>query len=171
MESFVLSIIGRDRAGLVEALAEVVANHGGNWERSHMTELAGMFAGMVLVRVPKDRAEPFREALEPLRDRGLMEVTLRPADSEEDGADGTTVRFEVVGADRPGIVREVSHRLASRGVSIIDLETWTESAAMAGSALFHAVAVARLPDGVSRDDLVGALEDLSADLMVDIADA
>lgn len=170
MKSFVLSIIGADRAGLVEALAEVVADHGGNWERSHMAELAGQFAGMVLVRVPTERCDAFEEALAPLHDRGLMDVTLRPAAEEERPTEPPTVGFEVVGADRPGIVREVSHRLASLGVGIVDLRTWTESAAMAGSPLFRASAVVRLPEGLSRADLAAALEDLSADLMVDLAD-
>lgn len=169
MRSFVLSILGADRTGLVEALAEVVAEHGGSWERSHMTELAGMFAGMVLVRVPGERAEEFRGALVPLREHGLMDVTLRPA-AEEQRAAPPTFAFEVVGADRPGIVREVSHRLAALGVGIVDLRTWTESAAMAGSPLFKAAAVVRLPEGLSRAELVGALEDLSSDLMVDVAD-
>ncbi len=171
MESFVLSVIGADRAGLVEALSEVVADHGGSWEQSHMTELAGMFAGMVLVRLPSDRAGDFREALGPLRDQGLLDVTLRAATTDDDSAESPSLRFEVVGADRPGIVHEVSHRLAALGVGIVDLRTWTESAAMAGSALFRAAAVVRLPDGVAADDVIGALEALSNDLMVDVRDA
>ena len=49
MATLVLTLIGDDRAGLVNAVAEVVARHGGNWERSQMAELAGKFAGIVLV--------------------------------------------------------------------------------------------------------------------------
>lgn len=170
MKPFVLSIIGADRAGLVDALAGVVTEHGGSWQRSHVTELAGLFAGVVLVHVPEDRSDAFVEALDPLRERGL-EVTLRTAAREDELPDeAPTVAFEVVGADRPGIVHEVSHRLASLGVGIVDLRTWTESAAMAGSALFRAAAVVRLPDEVGRQRLVDALEDLSDDLMVDVAD-
>lgn len=170
MESFVLTIIGADRAGLVDALAEVVAEHGGSWERSQMTELAGMFAGMVLVHVPPDRAPAFREALTPLHDQGLMDVTLRAAGTDDPPEDIPTTSFEVVGADRPGIVHEVSHLLAERGVGIVDLRTWTESAAMAGSPLFRAVAAVRLPEGLSMQDLTTALEDLSDDLMIDLLD-
>lgn len=169
MESFVLTIIGADRAGLVDALSEVVVDHGGSWERSQMTELAGMFAGMALVRVPSGRAGAFRAALEPLHDRGLMDVTLRTA-ADDLPADAPTVSVEVVGADRPGIVHEVSHLLAERGIGIVDLRTWTESAAMAGSPLFRAVAVVRLPEQVSTADLTGALEGLSDDLMVDLGE-
>lgn len=170
MEPYVLSLIGADRAGLVEALSEVVAEHGGSWERSHVTELAGMFAGVVLVNVPEDGAEAFVAALEPLRERGLLDVTVRPASRDEDLPDDAPIlAFDVVGADRPGIVHEVSHRLASLGVGIVDLRTWTESAAMAGSPLFRAAAVVRLPAGLGRHALVAALEELSGDLMVDVA--
>lgn len=163
-----LSMVGADRAGLVDALSEVVVAHGGTWERSQMTELAGLFAGVVLVRVPDDRSQAFRDGLEPLRERGLLDVTVHVVEAEPEPDEGEEVRVEVVGADRPGIVHEVSHAVAALGISIVELETWTESAAMAGSPLFRARAVVRLPDGVTRDQLTDALEGLSSDLMVDL---
>lgn len=171
-----LSVIGADRAGLVDALAEVVAGHAGSWDRSHMTELAGVFAGVVLVRLPDDRVEAFRGALAPLRERGLLEVTLRPADAApEVGAsgpgDGASVGVAVVGADRPGIVHEVSHLLADLEVGIVDLRTWTEVAPMAGEPLFRVEATVRLPEGVTPRDLTTALEGLADDLMVDLSEA
>jgi glycine cleavage system regulatory protein len=170
METYVLTLIGSDRAGLVDALSEVVVEHGGTWERSQVAELAGMFAGVVLVRVPPERADGLVAALEPLHEQGLLDVTARPVHGDPAEVVGETVRFGVVGADRPGIVHEVSHAVASLGIGIVELETWTESAAMAGSVMFRAEAVVRLPDGVGRDDLVGALEGLSNDLMVDVHD-
>lgn len=171
MESFVLSMVGADRAGLVDALSEVVVEHGGSWDRSQVAELAGLFAGVVLVRIPPERADGFRAGLEPLRDRGLLDVTVHAVEGEPEPEGGETVHFEVVGADRPGIVHEVSHAVAALGIGIVELETWTESAAMAGSPLFRADAVVRLPDGVTRDQLTDALEGLSNDLMVDLHDS
>ena len=168
MESFVLSMVGADRAGLVDALSEVVVEHGGTWERSQMTELAGLFAGVVLVRVPADRASAFRDRLSPLREQGLLDVTVHTVAGASSEPQGEVVRFEVVGADRPGIVHEVSHAVAELGIGIVELETWTASAAMAGSPLFRAEAVVRLPEGTTRDQLVDALEGLSNDLMVDL---
>lgn len=171
MESFVLTIIGTDRSGLVAALSAVVADHGGSWQQSQMTELAGMFAGMVLVHVPSDRADEFREALVPLRDDGLLDVTLRAASASEPSESAPTIAFDVVGTDRPGIVLEVSRLLSSLDVGIVDLRTWTESAAMAGSPLFRASAVIRLPHDVTAADVTIALEGLSDDLMVDLREA
>ena len=72
--TLVLSVIGNDRAGLVKALADVIEQEGGNWERSHLSELAGKFAGIVVVTVPSERAEGLRAALEPLQ--GLLDVAV-----------------------------------------------------------------------------------------------
>ena len=45
----VLTISGRDRSGLVEQLADVIAAHGGNWEHCRMAHLAGRFVGLLEV--------------------------------------------------------------------------------------------------------------------------
>ena len=42
--SLVVTFVGSDRPGLVEALARVVTEHQGNWERSRMARLAGRFS-------------------------------------------------------------------------------------------------------------------------------
>ena len=47
----VLTISGEDRAGLVEKLADVIAEHGGNWEHCRMAHLAGRFVGLLEVTV------------------------------------------------------------------------------------------------------------------------
>jgi glycine cleavage system regulatory protein len=45
MTSLVLTVIGPDRPGLVEALAETIASYGANWLESRMSHLEGWFAG------------------------------------------------------------------------------------------------------------------------------
>lgn len=170
MDAFVLTVVGPDRTGLVDLLAHVVAEQGGSWDRSHVTELAGWFAGVVAVRIPDDRSEAFAAALSGLRDQGL-DVELRRGDAVAPATSGERVEVAVVGADRSGIVREISGLLASLGVGIADLQTWTEAAAHAGGHVFRVAASLTLPAEVTRDDLVRALESLAADLMVDVTDA
>ena len=168
MNAFVLTLIGPDRTGLVAALSSVVAQHDGSWERSHLTELSGVFAGVVEVNVPDRRSGAFQDALAPLRDQGLMDVVLRPVPTQPDGVqERPPVAFDVMGSDRPGIVHEVSEILADLGVGIVDLRTHVESASMAGSPLFRASAVVTLPAGMDDGDLAAAFEGLSDDLMVD----
>lgn len=166
MVSFVISVLGDDRAGLVEALSAVIAEHGGNWEQSHMTQLAGKFAGVVLVSIPSHNSEHFTSALEALEHSGLLHLSF------EEGYDvemtGPSIAIRVIGNDHPGIVHELSQLLASRNVSIDDLETTTSPAPMAGGQLFEAVAKLRLPAGLSGDELVDEIEALASDLMVDV---
>lgn len=167
MISYVLSVLGEDRAGLVEALSGVVTAHGGNWERSHMTQLAGKFAGVVLVTVPSAQSEGFLEALSPLQEQGLLDISVEAGRMPEVG-ESPTLRVELVGNDHPGIVHEVSQLLARHKVNIDDLQTWTSEAPMHGGTLFHATAIVRLPAGLAAEELSASLETLATDLMVDI---
>ncbi|MCX8090217.1 MAG: ACT domain-containing protein [Verrucomicrobiae bacterium] len=162
--ALVLTVIGRDRTGLVEALARAVAEHGGNWLESRMCRLGGEFAGILRVQVPAQRRFALEQALTRL---GELSVTIR---EDEPLAASEPARFatlEVIGPDRPGIVREISHALAARGVNVEELATECLSAPMSGEALFQARAKLRLPPGVTLATLRPALEAAAAQIGVD----
>jgi glycine cleavage system regulatory protein len=161
----VLTAIGEDRPGLVEALAGAVAAHGGNWLESRMAHLAGKFAGILRVRAPAERVEALEQALKSLESQGLRVVCERGAAEEEPFR---TVRLELVGADHPGIVRDVSVALARRRINVEELIAECTEAPMAGQPLFKATATLQLPAEVSVDQLREALESIAHDIMVDI---
>jgi glycine cleavage system regulatory protein len=164
MASLVLTAIGDDRAGLVSALAEVIIEHGGNWEQSRMAELAGKFAGIVQITVPDARADQLVAALEPLG--GVLDINVQIGTDEPPTV--ARVTLDLVGTDRPGIVHEISHVLAGHGVSIEQLTTGTSHAPMAGGMLFEARAVLELPAELDRRALQSALESVANELMVDL---
>ncbi|NNE95840.1 MAG: hypothetical protein HKN24_07410 [Acidimicrobiales bacterium] len=167
MASLVVTILGKDRAGLVDSVSGAIANHGGNWEESHMAHLAGQFAGIVLVTVPDSEADALTRALEALEASGLLSVTVER--SEPFSEIGTrTFALEVVGQDRQGIIYDISHVLATRNVSIAELATETRSAPMAGGTLFEAKALLRAPHDMTEHDLDEALQTLADKLLVDI---
>lgn len=177
MTTLVLTMIGNDRSGLVDALSGAVVAHGGSWHRSHMAHLAGKFAGIVVVEVPDQSADALIAGLAPLREQGLLDVTAEVAEGSGEAADagdsgdaGTArqISLHLVGQDRPGIVHEVSRALARSDVSIQELETSTHSAPMSAEHLFEANAVLSAPADVSLDGLREALEELANELMVDI---
>src|SRR5262245_66446511 len=82
MADVVITVIGRDRPGLVEAIAAAVANHGGNWLEGRMAHLAGQFAGLVRIEVATEKVSELREALAGLESGGLHVIT--EAGREED---------------------------------------------------------------------------------------
>jgi len=165
MTTLVLTVVGNDRAGLVAAVADVVADHGGNWGRSQLAELSGAFAGIVEVSVPAARAESLRAALGAME--GLIAIAV-PAAGPHPAGPARLISFQVLGNDRPGIVKEVTSVLRGRGVSIERMTTTTRDAAMAGGQLFDASIVASVPADVDVDRLTAELERLADEIQVDV---
>lgn len=166
--SLVLTILGQDRPGLVDSIARVVAEHGGNWVESRMAHLAGHFAGILRVEVDPQQADALTAALKKLAGAGLESV-VSPDAAPPIEQKNPVVRLSLVGQDRPGIIREISHVLAAQGVNVEELNTECTNAPNSGQALFRATAKLRLPAHVSADTLREALEKVAADLMVDIS--
>ena len=168
MPRLVLTVIGDDRAGLVEALAEAVTAHGGNWEQSQMAELAGQFAGIVVVTVPADRADDLRTALDRLE--GLLDVAAHPGSAVPDGAeDWRRLRIDLVGSDHPGIVHDVSAVLSRHGLSIETMTTERRDAPMAGGQLFEAHILVRVPPGTEPAAVRDELERVASELFVELS--
>lgn len=170
MATLVLTVIGDDRSGLVSALSGIIADHGGSWERSQLARLAGKFAGIVVVAIPDDRIESLMRDLKPLDTRGLLDVTVeRGSERSAEPTDLARLHLELVGADRPGIVHDISAALAAQQVSIEELHTATREAPMAGEMLFEASATLLAPPTVPIAELQRILEDLANELMVDLS--
>lgn len=167
MSRYVLTVIGDDRAGLVEALADVVTAHGGNWERSQLAELAGKFAGIVVVSVDADRADALTASLRRLD--GLLDVSAHPGRDETAAAEThQDLTIDLVGNDHPGIVHDVSAVLNRHGLNIVTIETLTREAPMAGGLLFEAHLLARVPESADMAVVRADLERLAAELLVDL---
>jgi glycine cleavage system regulatory protein len=77
--------------------------------------------------------------------------------------------LDIVGQDRPGIVREISHALAGFGVNVEELQTECASAAMSGETMFKAHARLSLPDSCDAAQVRQQLERIAADLIVEIS--
>ena len=165
--SLVLTILGQDRPGLVGSLAQVVVEHGGNWVESRMAHLAGQFAGILRVEVAAEQAQPLTTALKNLAGAGL-ELVVHPDLAAPVDIQTPLVHLSLVGQDRPGIIREISHVLAAHGVNVEELNTECTNAPNTGQALFRATAQLRLPAHVTAEALREALEQVAADMMVDI---
>lgn len=167
MTALVLTVVGADRAGLVAAVADVVDAHGGNWENSELAELAGAFAGIIEVSVADDRVDDLRVALTGLD--GLLTIAVHASEtSPTDDVDMRRLAFTVLGNDRPGIVREISATLSAHDLSIERMSSETYDAAMSGGRLFEAKIVARAAASVDIYAVQSALEELAAEIQVDV---
>ena len=164
--SLVLTVIGRDRPGIVNLLSDVAQRFGANWAGSRMASLAGQFAGIVHFQVGDENAEALATALRGL-DSSDLHVAIAVGDTGAAPAAQRIVRLELVGNDRPGIVRDLSGSLAKGGVSIEELHTEFVSAPMSADPLFKVNALLAVPAGLSDAELKRELEALATEMMVD----
>ncbi len=163
----VMTVLGKDRTGLVESLASLVAEHGGNWLESRMCRLGGEFAGILRVNVPNERLAALTKAVEKLHERGLS-VIMRSDEVQTASGHQNLMSLELVGHDRPGIVRQITAALASKGVNVEELSTECVSAPMTGETLFKAEARLLVPDSCDAQQLRADLEKIAADMTVDL---
>lgn len=165
--SFVMTLLGRDQPGIIEAISAVVAQHGANWEESRMARLSGRFAGFIRISAPDDVAAEVEAGLLALGREGL-DIRVDRSDDDEASGEVSRVALALVGQDRPGILREITSALASKNVNVIRLETDCRSAPMSGEMLFHAEADLLCPADIDFDALRETLERLGQDMMVEV---
>ncbi|MCX6885869.1 MAG: ACT domain-containing protein [Verrucomicrobia bacterium] len=165
--TLVMTMIGQDRPGLVEQVADVVAEHGGNWLESSMSRLGGHFAGILRVEIPKERETALLKDLGLLAAKGIT-VVAHSDGSRQEAVEGQHYVLEIVAQDRPGIVRQITSALADYGVNVEGLETECASAAMSGETMFTARAGIRIPPGSDIAAIRQTLEKIASDLIADM---
>lgn len=131
-----------------------------------MARLSGQFAGIVRVECAAAAADDLVSALEALSKEDIIVQVVReeapPAEVRR------TITVDVVGNDRPGIVRDLAAAIANAGGNVEELTTGLESAPMAGHPLFRAHGIISIPENSDASDLTTAIENLGSDLSVDI---
>ena len=163
----VLTVIARDRPGLVETISETITKHSGNWVDSSMARLEGQFAGILSVSVPDSAIESLTSDLESLGNEGI-EIQIRTGSEKQELPAGRYAYLELTGADHPGIVHEVSRTLSKFDVNVEALKTEIFSASMSGNPMFSAQAEIFVPAELELGTLTDELELIANDLMVEI---
>ncbi|NWA29243.1 glycine cleavage system protein R [Pseudomonas gingeri] len=166
MDHLVLTVFAPDKAGQVEQIALCIAEHGGNWLESRMSGLAGQFVGIVRVEAPAETHDALIKALQALASQGIQ-IQVIPGTGEAPGR-WKPIAMELVGNDRPGIVRDITRLLTEQGINLEQLVTDVSPAPMSGDPLFHAEAILAVPFDLPLDALQAGLETLADELMVEL---
>lgn len=166
-QAIILTVVGSDRPGLTRAIADAVFEVGGNWLESHLSRLGGKYVGSVLVDLPAERVSDLEDATRRIDAIGLKVDLVAPLEASE--REGQRLAIEIVGQDRPGIVRTVTTVLAGLDVNIEAFTTSIEGSAWSGAPLFRAKAALLIPAGLAIREVREALEGISGEIMVDFA--
>lgn len=165
--SLVLTLLGPDRAGLVNSIAEAVKAHQGNWQESRMVHLAGQFAGLVHVSLPQTQVTDLKQALQVLQNQDLQ-ILVQESAITDNPRTLTHLSMELLGLDRPGIIHDITRQLAALNVNIEELESEQRAAPMSNEMLFYAHLQLGLPPGVTAEDVQGVFESMPDPLTVDL---
>ena len=98
-----------------------------------------------------------------------LNVVVQPGEPVALSIAGRQTKLELVGSDRPGIVREITSALARANVNVEEFFSEVVSAPMSGETLFKATARLQLPDRCDVAALKKDLEKIAADLFVDVS--
>ncbi|WP_343562396.1 glycine cleavage system protein R [Kiloniella sp. b19] len=167
-KTLVLTVIGPDKAGLVDQLSAAISNAGASWLESRMSNLSGYFAGILRVSVPNDKNEGLKQALASMEKDGLRLVIESELSSKVENPH-REISMEIVGPDHPGIIHDIAHALAERKINILELASEVQNGAMSGEDIFIAHIAGSVPEGQDMDELHDQLSDLANKLLVDIS--
>jgi methionyl-tRNA formyltransferase len=166
--ALVVTVIGPDRPGIVRQLAERAQRHGANWVGSRMSKMANEFAGMVHLEVPAASVAALTAALQSLESAGLKVLVAASDASGGAPAGYRSFALELVGQDRVGIVSQVTHMLAERGVGIESLHTEVSRSNPSAQASFRISAQLMVPKAQDVQALQAELGTLAQEMMLDI---
>jgi glycine cleavage system transcriptional repressor len=167
---FAVTIISKDRPGIVADTTEVLYRLGCNLEDSSCTMLGGDFAIILIVshELPFSEEQLVAEFAALRQQKGLA-AFVRTLEQEEIcpvKPEGELCLVSVYGSDQPGIVYRVTRELASRNVNITDLNS-----RLIGSVeepVYVLMLEALLPAGMAVEDVEGLLAELKRELKVEI---
>ena len=167
---FAVTVISKDRPGIVADIAEVLFRLGCNLEDSSCTMLGGDFAIILIV----SHGKPFPKArladeFKTLHERTGLVTYVRTLTEDEVcpvKEEGELCLISVYGSDRPGIVYRVTRALAERRINITDLNT--RLIGTPESSVYVMMLEAILPFGMAVEDAERLLENLKKELDVEI---
>jgi len=132
----VITALGEDRLGLVDALSKIIADSGCSILDSRMTVLGGEFAVIQLVAGKWNELAKLENQL-PAAGRDMnMFVHWKRTTPPRIAAELLPYAVDVISMDHPGIVHQLSHFFAGRGINIRDLSTSRYPAAHTGTPMF-----------------------------------
>jgi glycine cleavage system transcriptional repressor len=171
MNKAILSILGRDRPGIVAAVARVLFDQNCNIENVSQTMLQTEFAGIFIASLPEGMsvADLHQELHARLTPIGLTVLT-KPCEHGEDVAPATACEPFVIttrGPDRKGLVAHISGVIARHGVNITNLQAMFKGGTDPGDNIM--IYEVDVPRAVDLQTLTQDLRDKAGDLLLDIS--
>jgi len=119
---YMLTVVGRDRPGIVSQVTLALYKGGGNLGEASMVRLGGSFSIMLMVHY-EGTAELLEKLISPVGDKLHLHIHIDSIKGELHQRLEPDVRISIYGADRAGIVAETTGVLVEAGLNILNLES------------------------------------------------
>ena len=166
MKSFLISVLGDDKPGLVDGLSKIIVSNNGDWIESNMSSFEGKFAGILKVNVPSSDASNLK------KDLTEASLGLQIACEETLPVDVSNIKsynIELIGQNHVGIINKLTHVLADElQANVEELKTEIIDASMSGEQLFKAQIALHIPNDLDENLVRDKLELIADEMMVEI---
>jgi len=119
---FMLTLVGEDKRGIVAKVTQILYENGCYLGEASMIRLGGNFTIMLMVNYA-DSAETLQKLLEPTIQSLGLHLHIDAIKGKLHAHETSDVRITVHGADRAGIIAQVTGVLAEAGMNILNLES------------------------------------------------
>jgi len=144
-EFLVVSAIGEDKPGIINALSQTATESGCNILDTRMTVLGGEFALLMMLSGQPPELDAAEKSLPAVADRFGLTTIFKRTQPRKAGQPSRPYRVEVVALDHPGIVREIASFFSARDINIEEMETGAYAAAHTGTPMFSLEMTVNVP--------------------------
>jgi len=170
-EQLVITALGEDRPGLVNALSHELYKYDLNIEDSRMSVLGGEFVVMLLVSGSLTSIDQVVQSVAKLEEMLNMKLLTKKTRSKQDTAGLIPYKVEVVSIDHPGIVQDIASFFSAREINVVDMDTTCYPAAHTGTPMFSLYMTIGMPAGQSianlREEFIQNCDEKNLDAKMD----
>ena len=168
----ILTVLGKDRPGIIARVTGSLFRHGCNLEDISMTVLEGEFAMIMVVCLGTHAKAKLQAEFLLLQRRGELDFFWKdwkgkPTRHQTPSPNGRTYLIRAIGADRTGIVYKMSRLLAQKEINITDLNS--RIVGTGKKTVYAMVLEADIPKKINIQKLQLALQGLARTLKIEIS--
>lgn len=167
----VISALGTDKPGIINALSKQAVAHHCNILDTRMTVLGGEFALMMMVSGSAEAISELEPALSRSADELELTVMLKRTSPKASQSRNLPYAVTVVALDNPGIVQEIAGFFSEKAINIEEMHTGTYAAAHTGTPMFSLDMTVNIPSGLSiaklKDEFVNFCDDKNLDATIE----
>ncbi|TVO74840.1 glycine cleavage system protein R [Sedimenticola selenatireducens] len=169
----VISALGKDRPGIVDALSKSILEFGCNITDSRMTVLGGEFAILLMVEGNWNTLTKMEESIAGLEQQLSLTIIAKRTEQRDRSNPFLPYVVEVVSLDHPGIVHQLASFFSKRSINIEDMATTSYAAPHTGTMMFSVHMTVGIPADIHiaslRDEFMEFCDAINLDAIIEPA--